>query len=80
MHFFAPTNVFIEKNCVENHKKELLALGTRAFIVTGRHSAKINGSLDDVLYVLKEASVACQIFSDIEENPSVETVAKAAEI
>ena len=80
MRFFAPTNVFIEKNCVKNHKKELLTLGTRAFIVTGRHSAKINGSLDDVLSVLDEADVSYHIFSDIEENPSVETVAKAAEI
>ena len=28
MRFFAPTNVHIEKNCVRNHKNELLALGT----------------------------------------------------
>ena len=80
MRFFAPTNVHIEKNCVRNHKKELLALGTRALIVTGRHSSKINGSLDDVLTVLEESSVPFRIFSEIEENPSVETVAQAAEI
>lgn len=80
MRFFVPTNVYIEKNCVENHKKELLALGTRAFIVTGRHSAKANGSLDDVLSVLDESRVPYHIFSEIEENPSVETVAKAADI
>ncbi|MCD8020687.1 MAG: iron-containing alcohol dehydrogenase [Clostridiales bacterium] len=80
MRFYDPTNVYLEKNCVQNHKKELLSLGTRAFIITGRHSAKINGSLDDVLAVLNEASVPYSIFDEIEENPSVETVARAAEI
>ena len=80
MHFFDPTNTYAEKNCVKNHKKELLALGTRAFVITGHSSSKKNGSLDDVIAVLEEASVPYQIFNEIEENPSVETVVRAAEI
>ena len=79
MHFFDPTNTYAEKNCVKNHKKELLALGTRAFVITGHSSSKKNGSLDDVIAVLEEASVPYQIFNEIEENPSVETVVRAAE-
>ena len=80
MRFYDPSNVYLERNCVQNHKEELTALGTRAFIVTGRHSSKANGSLDDVLSVLQESGIPYEIFSDIEENPSVETVVKAAEL
>ena len=78
MRFFDPTNTYAEKNCVKNHKKELLALGSRAFVITGHSSSKKNGSLDDVIAVLEEASVPYQIFNEIEENPSVETVVRAA--
>ena len=80
MRFFAPTNVYLEKECVKNHKQELCGLGTKAFIVTGRHSAKANGSLDDVTAVLSEAGIPYVIFNEIEENPSIETVVRAAEI
>lgn len=78
MQFFAPTHVYLEKNCVDNHKQELLSYGKRAFIITGKHSSAVNGSLADVLAVLGEASVPYLIYNDIEENPSVETVVKAA--
>lgn len=78
MQFFAPTHVYLEKNCVDNHKQELLSYGKRAFIITGKHSSAVNGSLADVLAVLDEASVPYLIYNDIEENPSVETVVKAA--
>ena len=53
MRFFDPTNTYAEKNCVKNHKKELLALGSRAFVITGHSSSKKNGSLDDVITVLE---------------------------
>lgn len=79
MQFFAPTKVYLEKDCVRNHQKELLSFGTRALIVTGKHSSRANGSLQDVLSVLQAAEVPYMIYDDIEENPSVETVAAAAE-
>lgn len=80
MRFFVPSDIYVEKNCVINHKKDILAMGKRAFIITGRHSAKANGSLDDVLSILEENGIAYEIFSEVEENPSVETVVKAATI
>ena len=70
----------IQQTRIQNHKKDLLALGTRAFVITGHSSSKKNGSLDDVIAVLEEASVPYKVFNEIEENPSVETVVKAAEI
>ena len=44
--------------------------------MTGKHSAKKNGSLDDILEVLKRNGIAYSIFDEIEENPSLETVEK----
>ena len=58
---------------------ELAALGRKACIVTGRHSSRQNGSLEDVLSALKAEGREWEVFDGIEENPSVETVVKAAQ-
>lgn len=73
-----PTKVFFEQDSVKNHAEELKKLGTKAMIVTGKHSSRINGSLSDVEAALKQNGQDYVIFDEIEENPSVETVAKAA--
>lgn len=80
MRFFVPTDIYVEKDCVKNHAKNLLAIGKRALIMTGRHSAAANGSLNDVTEVLKAGNVPYQIFNEVEENPSTDTVGKAAKI
>ena len=78
MKFYMPVRVYDEKDCVRSHGKELSSFGAHALIVTGRHSAKACGALDDVISVLAENGKTYSIFSEIEENPSVETVLKAA--
>ena len=80
MQFYLPTKVYLEDDCVSRHKDIFKTYGKRAFIVTGRHSSKVNGSLHDVTSALDEAGIAYDIFSEVEENPSVETVVKAAEL
>ena len=80
MRFFVPTDIYVEKDCVKNHSKNLLAIGKRALIMTGRHSAAANGSLNDVTEVLKAGNVPYQVFNEVEENPSTDTVRKAAKI
>ena len=80
MRFYVPTDIYVEKDCVKNHAKELLAVGKRALIVTGHSSAKANGSLNDVTEVLNAGGVAYQIFDEVEENPSTDTVGKGAKI
>lgn len=77
MKFYMPVKVFQEEDCVRNHKEELADLGNRALIVTGRHSAKINGALQDVEEALKSQEKEYVIYDKIEENPSVETVMDA---
>ncbi len=78
MKFYMPTVVYEENEAVWNHRKELAALGTKALIMTGRSSAKANGSLDDVTKALDDQGIGYTIFSEVEENPSVETVERAA--
>ena len=80
MRFYVPTDIYVEKDCVKNHAKELLAIGKRALIVTGHSSAKANGSLNNVTEVLNNGGVAYQIFDEVEENPSTDTVGKGAQI
>lgn len=78
MDFYMPANVHFEKGCIKKHAKELTALGTKALIVTGRNSSKKNGSLNEVTKALTSEGVLYVIFDEVEENPSVETVMKAA--
>ena len=80
MQFYVPTDIYVEKDCVKNHAKDLLAVGKRALIVTGHSSAKANGSLNDVTEVLNAGGVAYQIFDEVEENPSTDTVGKGAKV
>ena len=79
MRFYVPTDIYVEKDCVKNHAQNLLAVGKRAFIMTGRTSAKKNGSLNDVTAVLDAGHVPYQVFDQVEENPSTDTVGNAAQ-
>lgn len=78
MELYLPTKVYSEEGCVKQHARELCALGTKAMIVTGRHSAVKTGALQDVKDALGLTPYV--VFDEIEENPSVETVGKAAAI
>ncbi len=77
MQLYLPTKIYSEKECVKNHAKELASYGKKAMIITGKHSAKANGALADVVYALQQENISCVIYDEIEENPSVETVMKA---
>ena len=80
MRFFVPTDIYVEKDCVKNHAQNLLAVGKKPLIVTGRHSAAANGSLDDVKNVLSAGNMPFQVFNEVEENPSTDTVRKATQM
>lgn len=80
MNLYMPVKVYNEENCVRQHRKELAALGQKALLVTGRHSSRKNGSLQDVMDALREENCPYALFDEIEENPSVETVMKARDM
>lgn len=80
MTYYMPTRIYEEENCVAAHAAELAALGTKAMVVTGRSSAKKNGSQNDVTDALEANGVPWVLFDEVEENPSIETVMKARDL
>lgn len=79
MFFYMPTKVYQEKNAVRQHGAELATYGKKALIVTGEHSSKANGSLQDVRETLEEYGVEYSIYDRIGENPTIAMVMDAAE-
>ena len=76
--YYMPTEVFFGRGIVKEKKALFRQLGKRAYIITysipGRHYA-----LEDVKEVLDEFQIPYQVEMDIEENPSTETVERAAD-
>lgn len=78
--FFMPVKVCFSKNVVAAQADLIASYGKKALIITGKHSAKACGALEDVIKVLEEKLITYTVFDEIENNPSVETVSKAAGI
>ncbi len=76
--FKIPPKVYFEKNSVQYLAK--MPNISKAFIVTDEMMVKL-GYVDKVLYHLRKRSdyVHCEIFSDVEPDPSKETVMRGAE-
>lgn len=73
-----PTKLYFGKGCVAEAGDDVKALGSKALLVTGRRSAKQNGSQDAVVSLLESLGIEWVLFDDVEANPSVETVRKGA--
>lgn len=71
--FKLPPQIYFEKNSIQSLAG--LPEMSRAFIVTSPSSLK-NGNLDRVLYQLRKhpAQVQSEIFTEVEPEPSIETV------
>ena len=78
--YFMPARILFGKDCVVKNSAEFKKLGSKALIFTGRNSAKINGSLDDVTTALEAQGMGYVVFNEVEENPSLETVERASKI
>jgi acetaldehyde dehydrogenase / alcohol dehydrogenase len=77
--FKVPSKIYFEKNSTQYLAK--MPNISRAFIVTDPGMVKL-GYVDRVLYYLRKRPdyVHCEIFSDVEPDPSIETVMKGAEM
>ena len=77
--FKVPPKVYFEKNSIQYLAK--MPKIKKAFIVTDKGMVDL-GYVDRILYYLRKRPdyVHCEIFSDVEPDPSVETVMKGAEM
>ena len=73
-----PTRLYFGKKCMEEAKDVWSQIGKKALIVTGRHSAKVNGSQEAVTSSLEQCGVSWILFDEVENNPSIDTVRRAA--
>lgn len=78
--FHMPTMIFSGENVILEKYQEFKGLGQKAMLVTGSGSSRANGSLRDVEEALIRALIDYVIFDEVEQNPSLETIEKAAEI
>lgn len=78
--FKVPTNVYFGKDCVVKNPEVFADLGKKAMIVTGKHSAKACGALDDLISAFEAKKIEYIIFDEIENNPSVETAERAGRL
>lgn len=63
-----PVRIVSGRGCLFYNTQDI-ALGTKAFIVTGKGGAKSSGALDDVLKLLNEKLINYTIYSDVQANP-----------
>ena len=61
INFYMPTKVLMGKNIVTNSADLLKQYGNKALIVTGKHSSKVNGSLEDVKEALRLAEINYEV-------------------
>ena len=75
--FFLPTRVFSGTGCLAAHATILKTLGTKALIVTGRHSAVSTGAGADMVAALDSQGMDHVLYDKIPPNPGFVEVREA---
>ncbi|MEI7884521.1 MAG: iron-containing alcohol dehydrogenase [Clostridia bacterium] len=76
--YYMPTKVFAGDNVIRTTKEEWKLFGGKAIIITSPNSADKSGALLDLQAKLAEEQIKVSYFKQVEENPSFQTVLKAA--
>jgi alcohol dehydrogenase class IV len=66
------------RGCVKKDASLFRKLGASALIMTGKNSARQNGSLEDVQAALSGQGIAFSLFDQVEPNPSIPCCREAA--
>jgi alcohol dehydrogenase class IV len=74
INYHMPTKILLDEDVVIKNSVLFTTYGNTALIVTGKTSSIKNGSLEDVTNSLKKEGISYDIFNNVEENPSLETV------
>ena len=76
--FQAPGRIIFGWNSVEKVGEEALKFGSKALLVTGRNSSRVNGSLAAALTSLQTAGVAVTLFCEVDSDPCVQAITDGA--
>lgn len=78
--YATPAVVYFGEDCVKNNKEAITSAGKKALVITSQFSEGcINYGLQDMEEILKEAGITYKVVVDVEENPTVEQVARITE-
>jgi alcohol dehydrogenase class IV len=80
VNFYMPTKVIMGVGCVINQKELMKNLGKKAMIVTGKNSAKENGSLADVIKALESMDISHVVYDKVMSNPTIDCVYEGADL
>ena len=75
--FYMPVKVVTGKDCVIQNAETIASFGKKCLIITGAHSAKACGALDDVTAALHAGNIAYEVFDEIAPNPLLSAACKA---
>ena len=67
--FYMPVRVVSGRTALADSAAQLKKLGDSCMVVTGKHSAKASGALDDLTEVLRREKISCTVYDGITENP-----------
>jgi alcohol dehydrogenase class IV len=79
INYFMPTKVIMGDNCVVANRSLLKSLGKKALIVSGKNSARANGSLADMTEALEANGQSYYLYDRVMSNPTVDCVYEAAQ-
>ncbi|MBO8433892.1 MAG: iron-containing alcohol dehydrogenase [Tyzzerella sp.] len=75
-----PTKILFGENCILKNSNIFKKYGNTALVVTGKNSAKVNGSEKDIKSALEKEGINYIIFDDIKENPDINMIKEASEL
>ncbi len=78
MNFFMPTKVITSIGCIKENAAVFKKFGKKAMLVTGKQSAKKNGSQEDVIAALNAVDMPYVIYDQVMCNPTVACVYEGA--
>lgn len=77
--YHMPTKVISGQDCILSNSELFKRFGKKAMLVTGRASAKKNGSQDDVIQALQEQGIEYVVFDQVMANPTIACTYQGAE-